>query len=90
MLAVLLCVALGRPAFADSVADFYRGKQIQFIIRSAVGGGYDQYSRLLARHIGKHIPGNPTVLPVNMPGGGGIVAAITSPMSRPKTARFSP
>ena len=63
------------PAAADPVADFYNGKQIRFIIRSGVGGGYDQYSRLLGRHIGKHIPGQPTVLPVNMPGGGGIRAA---------------
>ena len=57
------------------MADFYAGKQIRFIIRSGVGGGYDQYARLLGRHIGKHIPGRPTVLPVNMPGGGGIRAA---------------
>jgi tripartite-type tricarboxylate transporter receptor subunit TctC len=62
-------------AFADPVADFYKGKQMQFIIRSNAGGGYDQYSRLLARHIVKHIPGNPTMLPVNMPGGGGLKAA---------------
>ena len=63
------------PACADAIAEFYAGKQIRFIIRSGVGGGYDQYARLLGRHIGKHIPGRPTVLPVNMPGGGGIRAA---------------
>ena len=63
-------------AQADPVEDFYKGKTIQFIIRSkAGGGGYDSYARLLGRHIGNHIPGNPRVLPVNMPGGGGIVAA---------------
>ena len=62
------------PAFADPVADFYKGKQIQFVIRSGVGGGYDLYARVLGRHIGKHIPGNPQVIPVNMPGGGGIKA----------------
>ena len=63
-------------ARADEVEDFYRGKTIQFIIRSAAGGGgYDSYARLLGRHIGRHIPGNPRVLPINMPGGGGIVAA---------------
>jgi len=70
-----LSLAPAAPALADPVADFYSGKQIRFIIRSGVGGSYDSYSRLLARHIGKHIPGNPTVLPVNMPGGGGIRAA---------------
>ena len=63
------------PACADAVADFYAGKQIRFIIRSGVGGSYDSYSRLLARHIGRHIPGRPSVLTVNMPGGGGIRAA---------------
>ena len=68
-------VALPMAARADPVADFYKGKQVQMIIRTTVGGGYDVNSRLLARHIGRFIPGNPGVLPVNMPGGGGIVAA---------------
>jgi tripartite-type tricarboxylate transporter receptor subunit TctC len=67
--------AAATPALADAVADFYRGKEIRFIIRSGVGGGYDSYARLLGRHIGKHIPGNPKVVPINMPGGGGIRAA---------------
>src|SRR5688500_19362837 len=74
--AVVLVLALfSAPAFADPVADFYKGKQIQFVIRSGVGGGYDLYARVLGRHIGKHIPGNHTVIPVNMPDGGGIHAA---------------
>jgi tripartite-type tricarboxylate transporter receptor subunit TctC len=63
-----------RPAAADPVEDFYRGKQIRIIIRAAPGGNYDVYSRILARHMTRHIPGNPMFLPVNMPGGGGIVA----------------
>jgi tripartite-type tricarboxylate transporter receptor subunit TctC len=63
------------PALADAVSDFYKGKQIRMIVRTTVGGDYDQYSRLLARFIGKHIPGNPSILVVNMPGGGGITAA---------------
>lgn len=63
------------PAAADAVADFYQDKEIRFIIRSGVGGGYDSYARLLGRHIGKHIPGKPTIVPINMPGGGGIRAA---------------
>src|SRR4051812_43547220 len=75
MLTTILLAAAIAPACADPVADFYAGKQIRFIIRSGAGGSYDSYSRLLARHIGKHIPGNPTVLPINMPGGGGIRAA---------------
>jgi tripartite-type tricarboxylate transporter receptor subunit TctC len=60
---------------ADAVSDFYKGKQIRFIVRTTPGGDYDQYTRLLARFIGKHIPGNPAIIPVNMPGGGGITAA---------------
>ncbi|MDB5509662.1 MAG: tripartite tricarboxylate transporter family receptor [Hyphomicrobiales bacterium] len=74
-LTLVLGASTGTQAVADPIAEFYTGKTIRMIIRSGVGGGYDQYSRLLGRHIGKHIPGNPHVLPVNMPGGGGIVAA---------------
>jgi tripartite-type tricarboxylate transporter receptor subunit TctC len=68
----LFCIG---SAAAEPIADFYRGKRIDFIIRSGVGGGYDLFSRLLARHMHKHIPGNPQIVPVNMPGGGGIIAA---------------
>jgi tripartite-type tricarboxylate transporter receptor subunit TctC len=75
LLLTALLVAIASPAAADAVADFYTGKQIRFIIRSGAGGGYDQYSRILGRHIGKHIPGRPSIIPVNMPGGGGIRAA---------------
>jgi tripartite-type tricarboxylate transporter receptor subunit TctC len=75
MILILAAVLAATPASADAIADFYAGKQIRFIIRSGVGGGYDQYARLLGRHIGKHIPGHPQVMPVNMPGGGGIRAA---------------
>jgi tripartite-type tricarboxylate transporter receptor subunit TctC len=74
LFATLLGLA-GTPAAADPVAEFYKDKQIRFIIRSGVGGGYDSYARLLGRHIGKHIPGRPQIVPVNMPGGGGIRAA---------------
>ena len=63
------------PAAADAVADFYKGKQIRFIVRTTVGGDYDQYTRLIARFITKYIPGNPAMIVVNMPGGGGITAA---------------
>ena len=64
------------PASAQkSVADFYTGKQMVFVIRSAGGGGYDLYSRLVGSHIVRHIPGKPTIIPQNMPGAGGIIAA---------------
>ena len=70
-----VAAAAAPAAQAQDDSRFYEGKQVRMVIRSGVGGGYDLYSRMLARHIGKHIPGNPTVVPVNMPGGGGIVAA---------------
>lgn len=59
----------------QAVADFYRGKTVTLIVSSTAGGGYDLYGRMLARHIGRHIPGNPNVIVQNMPGAGGIVAA---------------
>jgi tripartite-type tricarboxylate transporter receptor subunit TctC len=73
--AVSLLVAGTAPAAADAIADFYKGKQVRFIIRSNVGGTYDLYGRLVSRHMPRHIPGNPTMLPINMGGGGGIKAA---------------
>ena len=60
---------------ADSVADFYRGKEIRLIISTTTGGGYDVYARTVARHLGGHVPGNPAIVPQNMPGAGGIAAA---------------
>jgi tripartite-type tricarboxylate transporter receptor subunit TctC len=81
---VLPALLAAGSAAADPIADFYQGKQMKFIIRSGVGGGYDLYSRLLGRHIVKHIPGNPTILPVNMPGGGGIKAANYVAQAAPK------
>lgn len=62
-------------ARADAVADFYKGKSISLIIGYGAGGGYDTYSRVLARHLGNHIPGNPSVVPKNMPGAGAVKAA---------------
>jgi tripartite-type tricarboxylate transporter receptor subunit TctC len=75
---VLFCVfaafSIATPAVAQSVADFYKGKQVVLIVGAATGGGYDSQGRLLARHIGKHIPGNPTVIVQNMPGAGSLQA----------------
>jgi tripartite-type tricarboxylate transporter receptor subunit TctC len=61
-----LCVAT--TAKAEDVAAFYRGKTMRIVIGFSSGGGYDQYGRLLSRHIGRHIPGQPTVVVQNMPG----------------------
>jgi tripartite-type tricarboxylate transporter receptor subunit TctC len=63
------------PAHADAVSDFYKGKELRLLISSTVGGGYDVYARTIARHLGRHIPGNPAIVPQNMPGAGGIAAA---------------
>jgi tripartite-type tricarboxylate transporter receptor subunit TctC len=60
---------------SDAVADFYEGKVLEMYIGFSVGGGYDTYGRVVARHIGKHIPGNPTVVPVNMEGAGSLKLA---------------
>ena len=62
-------------SLAQSPAEFYRGKTVDLQIGYSVGGGYDHYARLIARHLGKHIPGNPKVVPHNMPGAGGMRAA---------------
>jgi tripartite-type tricarboxylate transporter receptor subunit TctC len=63
------------PAAADAVADFYKGKTLNLLIGVNVGGSYDRDARLVARYLGSHIPGNPTIVPQNMIGGGGIVMA---------------
>jgi tripartite-type tricarboxylate transporter receptor subunit TctC len=59
---------------ADPVADFYKGKTVRVYIGYQAGGNYDLYGRLAAEFLGRHIPGNPTVIPVNMPGAGGFKA----------------
>jgi tripartite-type tricarboxylate transporter receptor subunit TctC len=64
-----------QPACADAVADFYRGRTVDILVGYSVGGGYDTYARVLGRHIGKHIPGNPTIVVKNMPGAGSLKAA---------------
>ncbi len=58
-------------------AAFYRGKQITMLVASGAGGGYDTYARALARHMTRHIPGNPVIVPKNVPGAGGLIATNT-------------
>lgn len=72
--AVVAGLGVGNPAQSESVEEFYRGKTIELIVPFGAGGGYDRYARLLAAHMGRHIPGNPVIVPKNMPGGGGLVA----------------
>ena len=75
LLQLCLMSPQSQPRAQDTVAQFYKGRQITLIVPAPVGGGYDLYGRLLARHIGKYIPGSPTIVPSNMAGAAGIVAA---------------
>lgn len=76
--------ALAGSAHAQDPAAFYKGRTVAIVIGAAPGGGYDTYGRLIARHIGKHIPGAPAVTPNNMPGAGSIVAAAAIANTLPK------
>ena len=78
MKAVMSLVMLALFLFgagSAGAADFYKGKKIRLIVSSSPGGGNDTYSRLLARHLGRNIPGNPSIIVQNMPGAGGVRAA---------------
>jgi tripartite-type tricarboxylate transporter receptor subunit TctC len=69
-----LFLALPSVARADAVSDFYRAKMLHVLIGYGEGGGYDIYGRLFAEFLGRHLPGNPTVIPQNMPGAGSFKA----------------
>ena len=73
--AVAALAVAGVAARADQVADFYHGKTLNLIIGTSTGNDYDFRARLLARHLGRHIPGEPAIVPQNMPGVGGVKAA---------------
>lgn len=75
VLAAATCVLLPTASMAEPAAEFYKGKQVNFIVSFGVGGGYDLYSRVVARHIGRLIPGKPNVVVQNMPGAGSIRGA---------------
>jgi tripartite-type tricarboxylate transporter receptor subunit TctC len=68
--ALVMAASLAAPAFAQTPEEFYKGKQIELAIGYPPAGSNDVYARLLARHLGKHIPGNPTIVPQNRPGAG--------------------
>jgi tripartite-type tricarboxylate transporter receptor subunit TctC len=72
VLSALFACVLAPSSPAQTPAEFYKGKTIDLYIGSSVGGGYDLYGRMLARHIGRYIPGNPSVVPKNMEGAGGL------------------
>src|SRR5262245_44045551 len=72
LVAALLVVP---QAGAQSVEEFYKGKSLTLVVGNGPGGGFDVFGRLLARHIGRYVPGNPSVIVQNMPGAGSLVAA---------------
>ena len=69
------CILLTQGSRLFAGAPYYEGKAIRIIVGTAPGGGYDTYTRLIARHFGKYIPGNPTIIVDNMPGAGGTLSA---------------
>jgi tripartite-type tricarboxylate transporter receptor subunit TctC len=71
---ILLATSLfAQPiAYAQEPAAFYKGRNVDLYIGYSVGGAYDLYARVLARHLGKHIPGNPTIVPKNLEGAGSL------------------
>jgi tripartite-type tricarboxylate transporter receptor subunit TctC len=79
-----LAYGIANPARADSVEDFYRGKNVTMVIGYSVGGGYDLYGRLVARYLGRHIPGQPNIVPQNREGAGSMRAAIYIYNAAPK------
>lgn len=72
LFAAAFCLILNAPLLAD---EFYKGKSVRIIVGGSAGGGFDTYSRIMARHMGKHIPGNPAVMVENMTGAGTLIAA---------------
>ena len=83
--AALLGLGLGSSAAAaDSIADFYKGKQINWILSAGAGGGYSAYALAFAQHFSAHIPGNPHIVVQNMPGAGGIRAMLYLQSVAPK------
>jgi tripartite-type tricarboxylate transporter receptor subunit TctC len=75
VLAAALTFMAAAAGHAQSPAEFYKGKTVELYVGYSVGGGYDLYARMLARYMGKHIPGNPTVVPKNMAGAGSLLLA---------------
>lgn len=83
-LAISCFLALATPAMAQSLADFYTGKNVTMVIGLSPGGGYDTFGRAVARFIGNHIPGRPNVIVQNMPGAGSLTAVLYLDNAAPK------
>lgn len=79
-----ICLLANAAAAQQDVATFYRGKSVTIVVGSAPGGGFDAYARLMSRHLGRFIPGNPTVIVQNIPGAGSNKAASYVALQAPK------
>jgi tripartite-type tricarboxylate transporter receptor subunit TctC len=83
-----ISVWLVTSALAASVEEFYKGKTIQFVVGGSAGGGYDTYTRLIARYFAQHVPGKPSTVVQNMPGAGMLIAANYIFNSAPRDGSF--
>jgi tripartite-type tricarboxylate transporter receptor subunit TctC len=81
-------MAWGAAAWADDVADFYRDKTVTMLIPAGAGGGYDLYGRTIAKHLTRHIPGNPNIIMNYLAGGGGLIAAKKMALVAPRDGSF--
>ena len=96
LLSASLALALGTAAGQRAPAQdsFFRGKTINLVVGYSVGGGYDQYARLVARHLGRHIAGDPNVIVQNMPGAASLTSVryldFTAPKDGTAIALFDP
>ncbi|MEX0805655.1 MAG: hypothetical protein WD688_20410 [Candidatus Binatia bacterium] len=88
LLPIFISVWLVTPALAASVEEFYKGKTIQFVVGGSAGGGYDTYTRLIARHFAQYVPGKPSTVVQNMPGAAMLIAANYIFNSAPRDGTF--
>jgi len=93
MLAIALATSAGTAPDAVALDSFYSGKTLTIVVGYSAGGGYDQYARILARHFGRHIPGNPTIVVQNMPGAASLTSVrwlATAPKDGTAITMFDP
>ena len=75
LISMIAAVFFSAAAADSATQDFYKGKTLRIVVGSSAGGGFDTYTRVIARHIGRHLPGNPAIIVQNMPGAGQLIAA---------------
>jgi tripartite-type tricarboxylate transporter receptor subunit TctC len=88
VLGITAVALMTAPASAQSAKEFYQGKQLNIVVGSSAGGGYDTYSRTIGRHMSAHLPGNPTIVVRNMPGAGSLTAVLFLDATAPKDGTY--